>query len=362
MSKQGLDLSKVDVREFLEGLGVQKVTDDGVEARYSCPYPAHGLGDQTPSAYMNLESTAFMCHSCGQTGNAISFLADMKEVNRLTAKNWIAQKWDPRYAQIDDLRSFVERMWADKEELEAEFIPLPESTVSEDGAIKPGHWNLPIRPAEEYFLQRGLFPEVLEKFEFAYDSIQDRPCITVRTAGGGLVGFKGRAYREDQIQKYMVAGDTPKSLDQFGVRYGFTPYDASSHVYAAHLFEPVDDLLICREGELNVVAMHQEGFPNTVGPSGSTLKDIQVFEMARMAGKVLIFFDQDLGTPDSEMTARIKVLKAINAFEPLADVLVVNEPHYADPMEMDRDEIKKLVDGAVSSFRYKFDMRLHHVG
>lgn len=347
-----LDLSLVDVHEFLSMLDVENIRVEAQEARFSCPYPAHSFGDSNPSAYMNLDTTAFICFSCGESGNAITFLADLKNVPRVTAKNWIAQKWAPQYAQIDDLRGFIEGMFEreSKTQLVDPFVPLDEAEfekrrVDWHGAGAFGMWW-------DYVLNRGFTPEVLTQFGVCYDQISDRPCLTVRTPSGELAGFKGRAYREDQWPKYMVLGDTERTLAERGEIYGFRPYDASRHVFGAHIARPINGRLVVIEGEFNVVSAHQKRITNSVGPSGSTLSDVQVESICSMCDEVVLLFDTDSATVKSYTTAHIKILRAIDAFERFVDVRVCPD-HDGDPAEMSEYDLRSLVDSSVTSTMHK---------
>lgn len=347
-------------------LNVDHITDDGNEARFSCPYPAHGFGDKNPSAYMNLHTTAFICFSCGASGNAITFLSDVRQVPRLTAKNWIAQKWAPHYAKIDDLTAYVKSMleqqdapeqevyqaFIDESEYEKRIVDWEElQYYHQHNVDNPPGWA-------SYLFERGFDSLTLNIFDFCYDDIADRPCLTVRTESGQLVGFKGRAWREDQWPKYMVIGDTDRAIAQYGERYGFAPYDASKHVFAAHIAEPDAGTLIVCEGELNVVSMYQKGFANVVGPSGSTLSDTQVQKIVGMCDEVVILFDTDASNDQSYATAQIKILKALKSFEPYVDVRVC-EDHDGDPAEMDAKTLHALVDNAKSSTLYQVLARCH---
>ena len=346
---QDLDLSAVDVPEFLEALDVAHVSIEQSEARFSCPYPAHSFGDKNPSAYMNLNTTAWICFSCGATGNAITFLADVKEVSRITAKNWIAQKWAPHYADIDDLRAFVQSMFESDErtKLPAVYTPLDESEYEK----RIVDWEEERGRGRSYMIERGFDPLFLNLFDVCYDDITDRPCITVRDIDGRLVGFKGRAWREEQWPKYMVLGDTDKSLAERGEVYGFRPYDAAQHVFAIDKIEPGAPVIVC-EGELNCISMYQKGFSNVVAPSGSTMSPKQIVDIIHVTDDVTLLFDTDPTTEASYATAKSKLLKIIEAFEPHVTVRVC-EDHEGDPAEIDASSLKSLVDNAKTSTLYK---------
>lgn len=360
-----LDLGCVDVVEFLNMLGVERTTREDNEIRYSCPYPAHGFGDKNPSAYMNVDTTAFICFSCGAAGNAITFLAEMMDVPRLVAKQWIAQKWAPDYDNIDDLTAYVKGVFEKADApSEAIFEPLLEDEYEkrivdweELQAMHERYGEHPLsQPAPgwaAYMFERGFDSLTLNLWDVCYDSHTNRPCLTVRTPDGQLVGFKGRAWLDSQQPKYMVLGDTEKSLAERGPIFGFRPYDASHHVFGAHMAEPTEKhgLIVC-EGELNVISMHMKGFTNTVGPSGSTLSDKQIAQIVSMTDVVTLLFDTDGQNDQQYVTAKMKLLKAIKSFEKYVHVRVCAD-HEGDPAEMDMHAILKLVSDAGNSTQWR---------
>lgn len=316
------------------------------EIRFSCPF-GHPFGDTRPSAYMNTETTAFVCFSCGARGNAITFLAKLMDVSYATAARWIAEKWAPEGIHIDDMEAWLLRTFA---EAQQETEPAPQILDERHLDERRVDWGdgQPLL----YLLKRGLWLNTLQEHEFGYDHISDRPFLTVRDEEGNLAGFKGRAWRDDQIPKYLVLGDTERSIAVHGERYGFRPYDASRYVYGLHSANTVNGRLILREGELNAVMMRQMGYENTVAPSGSTLSQRQVQIIVERADEVVLFFDSDLHSDASRSLAAIKLLRAIDAFEPYVRVRVC-EDHEGDPMEMDAEGVARLVEGAIPSTQFR---------
>jgi len=355
-----LDLSVIDVPVFLRSLGCENVRAELSEVRFSCPLPAHSYGDKNPSAYMNINTTAWICFSCGAKGNAITFLSEVMDVPHATAKQWIAEKWAPHYADIEDLYEFLmrsfERGITETGAIEEPVVILPEEVlegrrvdwraVDVAGLEAPGSLR--------YMLERGFKPTILSRFVVSYDRISDRPCLTVRDENGDLVGFKGRAWNDEQFPKYMVIGDTERGIAMYGQRYGFAPYDASKIVFGLHLAEPINDTLVVCEGELNVIAMHQMGFTNTVGPSGSTLSQRFVDIVAGECSKVILLFDSDLGSETSAATAKIKLLTAIEQFDRLVDVFVCPD-HVGDPNDMTQADVDNLIRAAQNSTLYRVE-------
>lgn len=610
-----LDLSVIDVPVFLRSLGCENVRAELSEVRFSCPLPAHSYGDKNPSAYMNINTTAWICFSCGAKGNAITFLSEVMDVPHATAKQWIAEKWAPHYADIEDLYEFLmrsfERGITETGAVEEPVVILPEEVlegrrvdwraVDAAGLEAPGSLR--------YMLERGFKPTILSRFDISYDRISDRPCLTVRDENGDLVGFKGRAWNDEQFPRYCntpeapilmgdltfkpisavrvgdkvigwedgkttngrwgaqkqkvlaesivekisvrhnipvvritmesgrqirctedhhwlinrgqarrggekhvffapakeglymtdvidpkgcefkrdgdlaaamwlsgmfdgegyadhrsiviaqcrnhnpevckrleyvlnrlgfewsydkqksggsyrikgsyreairmsnmcvparrerlvarvlgraywkradkiisiesdgvdsvysmqtstgnyvawgyaskncILGDTERGIAMYGQRYGFAPYDASKIVFGLHLAEPINDTLVVCEGELNVIAMHQMGFTNTVGPSGSTLSQRFVDIVASECSKAILLFDSDLGSETSAATAKIKLLTAIEQFDRLVDVFVCPD-HVGDPNDMTQADVDNLIRAAQNSTLYRVE-------
>jgi hypothetical protein len=121
-----------------------------------------------------------------------------------------------------------------------------------------------------------------------------------------------------------------------------------------HLAEPINDTLVVCEGELNVIAMHQMGFTNTVGPSGSTLSQRFVDIVAGKCSKVILLFDSDLGSETSAATAKIKLLTAIEQFDRLVDVFVCPD-HVGDPNDMTQADVDSLIRAAQNSTLYRVE-------
>lgn len=352
--RQGrVDLSLVDVEEFLLALRIQNVTHADADMRFSCPYPEHAFGDKTPSAYMNKDTTAFICFGCSRTGNAVTFLADVMNVTRTVARYWIAQKWSPFFVEVDDLTAYLRTiMEGDEGEDEIIDVVLDESELETrrcDWQVAHQHFMNGLGEGPlGYVLDRGFTPEILTRFEVCYDEISQRPCVTVRDEHGRLVGFKGRAWHDGQVPKYMVVGDTERGLEIYGERYGFAPYDASRYVFALDRATPIDGTIIFCEGELNVISMHDKGFMNTVGPSGSTVSVTQVEQIVRRCEEVIVLMDYDLRDQSSAFLAQVKIGKVAEMFEPYVRVRIAGR-HENDPNTMSREEIERLIVEATTS-------------
>jgi DNA primase len=285
-----MDLSSVDVADFLSSLQIRNVSDEGEEFRFSCPFPGHANGDETASAYMNRESTAFYCHGCKAQGNAVHFLAKLDGLSPLMAARFIRQ----RYGQ-----GFMEPDGGLVRELEAIWTPEEQPLQGTNQPIKYQMDPLPEGPLN-YLLQRGFTEATLEAWEIGYDKISDRIAIPIRNENGELIGFKGRAWRPDHQPKYLVLGDRPNKP----ARYGFPTYEVSRVVFGLHAamtkYDPGHTrTLVIVEGELNVLAIFQASLVSHVENAaypvavGSNFSGTQCRLVLSWADEVVVYTDND---------------------------------------------------------------------
>ena len=97
-------LRNVDVEDFLNSMQIAKwhrATAD--EILFSCPFPGHTHGDDTPSAYMNTgekdpgKTTRWKCHGCGRQGTAVLFYAQVENVSKQEARRVLKAQYAPHY-------------------------------------------------------------------------------------------------------------------------------------------------------------------------------------------------------------------------------------------------------------------------
>jgi len=332
-----LDLSKIDVFDFLSELGMNNVREDGDDVWYSCFSDQHYRGDVNPSASMQKGTTKFYCFSCGMHGNAVSFLADLENVSPIQAAVWIRERFVG--SSVPDQKTLLENV---KEVLTQ---PKSKSARSKTKALDEkelqrraidwrsakawleysrGQFDTDDTPIL-YMFDRGFDPETLNKFEIGWDKISERIAIPIRDEYGRLIGFKGRSI--DGQPRYLVLG---------GPEYGFEPYSTREVIFGLDKVGDCEEIIVC-EGELNAIAMHQHGFKNAVGISGKILSDEQTELIKKHAERVLLIFDEE-----EDAIAAARKLRTS-----LPTKIVPN--HDKDPADMDATEISWLIQSAKSS-------------
>ncbi len=179
----------------------------------------------------------------------------------------------------------------------------------------------------EYMLNRGFWPDILDRFDIGWDKISERICIPIRNEEGHLVGFKARSLEKNPKMRYTVLG---------GPEYGFDTYQTKKVLFALDKAKTGGELIIC-EGELNTIAMHQHGYTNTVGISGKILSDDHVELIKKNGQKVILIFDEEEDA--------INNAKKLRRFLPTT---IVPE-HDKDPADCDATQIAWLLQSQKSS-------------
>lgn len=272
------------------------------------------------------------------SGNAVTFLAEYENVSPIQAGIWIKERFDAG-EKIPDRSNILDNV---KEILKKpnradnlHKIELVEETEAQRRRIdwkSARAWlkysgpdtnnnDIPII----YMLERGFEPTTLDKFEIGWDKITERISIPIRDEEGRLLGFKGRAIEGQP--RYIVLG---------GPEFGFEPYLTKKVLFGLDKVKETDQLIVC-EGELNAIAMHQHGYPNTVGISGKVLSDEQVELIKKYARSVVFIFDEEEDA--------IAAAKKTRRFLPTS--IVPN--HDKDPADMSRQEVMSLLDRRRSS-------------
>lgn len=331
------DPSCIDVLDYLECLdirNVERATDK--EVRFSCPYPAHIKGDESPSAYMNLETSSFFCHSCKTKGNGITVAADILGVSPIAAIRMLKQRYSPAGINPDS-RSMVEEI---RKILHKEPVvkrvnePLPERVLDAykvDWPTRFAEWHEGAAPGwVDYLLgERDFEPEWLMDWQFGYSDRFRRITLPIRDEKGRLVGIKARAWTKGHRPKYLNLRDDDN---------GVVSYLKNDIVFALDRVPSDTDTLIIVEGELNAIVMHELGYRNTVAINGSYFGERQIRLIKKRADKAILFFDSD--------SAGFEAARAVaDVLLPFIFVDVVPD-HIGDPAEMHPYSVERCLDEA----------------
>jgi DNA primase len=295
------DPSCVDVEHFLDQLGVDNISKaTQYEFRMSCPFVVnHGGGDETPSCYMNENTSAFFCHGCKERGTAIDMASYVLSITLLEAIRLLKQAYQPGGINPDarDIVDELKRIFRYQETRIAQPI-LPQDLVdvyAMDWGAAYAKWQSGegFQPCN-YFFERGFLPGQLAVWGFGWDEMSQRIVFPVYDEDSNLIGFKGRA-TDGRKPKYLVLGDPPNRR-----RYGFPRYYPSHVVFGAHRWpQGTNDPLVVCEGELNAIAVRQKCNVPAVAINGSFFQPWHAKVIRRIANAgVILFLDNDKAGQD----------------------------------------------------------------
>jgi DNA primase len=116
-----------------------------------------------------------------------------------------------------------------------------------------------------------------------YDRFRGRIMFPVRDASGHMAGFGARILNPEEMPKFINSPQT-SLFDKSRLLYGLD-----------QARKPIreNDQAVIVEGYLDVLALHQEGFSNSVSPMGTALTEMQMRQLKRFTRRVVMALDPD---------------------------------------------------------------------
>ena len=248
------------------------------------------------------------------------------------------------------------------------------------------------KQAQQYLNQRGILPETMEKFELGYapdawdaaatyfagkgytpqemleagmlteredsgrkyDRFRHRIMFPIRDGTARMSGFGARILRPDDVPKFLNSPQTPL-------------FDKGRLLYGLHLArKPIraQDQVVIVEGYLDVIALHQAGFANSVSPMGTALTEDQLRLVKRFSRRVVLALDADAAGEKATLRGLEVARQALDHSDELAfdargllrhearleaDVRVTTLPEGLDPDDVvlhDPEAWKKIIEDA----------------
>ena len=324
-------LARTDVVDIV-GRHVQ-LKKGGANFMGLCPFH----GEKSPSFSVSPAKQFYHCFGCGKNGNAISFLMDQAGMTFIEAVKDLAQQVGLQVPQ-DDVSPQDRAKAAQVREQQATLT----SVLEKAGLAYIQH----LRGSERaigYFKSRGLTGAIAKTFGLGYapegwrslasvfpdyndpllvesglvisgeagedssqgevkryDRFRDRVMFPIRNVKGECIGFGGRVIGDDK-PKYLNSPETPvfsKGRELYGLFEARTAL--RQHGYA-----------LVTEGYMDVVALAQMGFANTVATLGTACTAEHVQKLFRFTDSVVFSFDGDAA-------GRRAARKALDAALPFA--------------------------------------------
>ncbi|MCF7926057.1 MAG: DNA primase [Candidatus Izimaplasma sp.] len=328
-------LSKIDIVDLVsEQVALSK---KGKSYFGLCPFHS----ENTPSFSVEPNRKIFNCFSCGEKGNAITFLQKTKNLSFVEAVDALAertnvqldidtyQKEDPNkpyYTINQEALNFYKMFLNSTKEGKTARSYLKQRDITEemidyfDLGLAPNAYDVLTKTlTKKDILHADLFDLGLikqnDKDEF-YDLFRERIMIPIKDEKNNTVAFSGRIYtNKDNAPKYINSPQT-KVFTKSDVLYNLN--NAIKHIKQ-------NNRAILYEGYMDVFASYKADLKEAVASMGTSLTRNQVSLIKRYTDNIVICYDGD--PPGIEAAGRaIKLCKSVNL-----SIKVVVLPDKLDP-------------------------------
>jgi len=275
-----------------------------------CPFHPNS---RTPAFAVFPESGTWRCFGqCNEGGDAFKFVMKKEGWDFSQALEYLAQKAgvtlephtpereaeDEHVQRLRDLlegavtfyRHYLTQAPAGQEVMAyLKKRGLQPATIETFGlGYAPNAWETAI----QYFSSKGYSSQELLEVGLAserqegsgiHDRFRNRIMFPIRDGAGKMAGFGARILNPTDVPKFLNSPQTAL-FDKGRLLYGL---DQARKAIRAQ------DQVIIVEGYLDVIALHQGGFANTVSPMGTALTEDQLRMLKRFTRRIVLALDAD---------------------------------------------------------------------
>ncbi len=274
---------------------------------YSACCPFHN--EKSPSFSVNRDKQFYHCFGCGASGNALSFVMQYEHREFLDSLEHLAHKvglslpessqqqqqvsYQPLYDILEAAAQFFEQQLQhapqrDKAHTYLQKRGLDSQTIS--------HWRIGYAPAgwDNLYKTFADNPEKIkllqdvglivhnEQRDSYYDAMRDRVIFPIRDYRGRVIAFGGRVL-DDSKPKYLNSPESP-IFHKGEELYGF---------YESKQAKQSLTKIMVVEGYLDVIAVHQAGFPFAVATLGTATSTTHIERIFKSVPEAIFCFDGD---------------------------------------------------------------------
>ena len=300
-----------------------------------CPFHQ----EKTPSFFVSPEKNIAKCMSCQTGGQPITFYKEIKGIPFQEAAKELAiragiiieeVKKDPLdhiYHMFDETIKFYQFSLMKTEDGTQALTYLKHRNVTDETIQSYQIGYAPKKSNALYALLRDKKFDVSDMLNYGlirqgedgtyYDLFFDKVIFPIHHEKGRIVGLSGRSLKKNDAVKYI---NSPESKI----------FKKSRLIYHLHQALPAirkQKRLILTEGYMDVIAMDQAGFHETVATMGTSLTKEHVSLLSNLTDHIILAYDGD----DAGNQATLKAIDAFNQTKVKLDVLIF--PEQLDPDE-----------------------------
>lgn len=275
-----------------------------------CPFH----NEKTPSFSIKQDGQFFKCFGCGESGNVITFLMKLENVDFLTAVDMLCKNCGMTMPTTAD----SEEMMKKKKQRDRIYQILKASTEFYHNNLINNTNSLQYK----YLKSRGISDDMIEKFQIGaslnyddlikhlkslgfsfeemvlagvagrnengnvYDFYGTRLLFPIFNGFGDVVAYSGRAVDDNtERAKYK---NTPQT-QVFNKSEILFAYNFVRDLKKQHML----DTIIVVEGHIDVISCHQAGITNTIGCMGTALTPLHAKKIKQVVDNVILCLDGD---------------------------------------------------------------------
>jgi DNA primase len=305
-----------------------------------CPFHS----EKTPSFNVHPDEQFFYCYGCSAGGDIITFIMKIENLDYIEALKFLAEQAGIAFPddQANDgttaLRRKILEMNREAAKFYHDYLMCPQgekglnylkdrrlsiSTIKGFGlGYAPDKWDTLLNHlkskgySEEEMCAAALISrrkvEHSSTNENCYDLFRNRVMFPIIDVRGNVIAFGGRVL-DNSMPKYLNSADT-------------TVFKKSRCLYSLNTAKNGKNktMILC-EGYMDVIALHQAGFTNSVATLGTALTIEQARLVSRYAKEVIISYDSDSAGQNASQRAigllneaglSVKVLKIEGSKDP----------------------------------------------
>lgn len=310
--------SRIDIVEYVSQYVQLKKA--GYNYKGLCPFHK----EKSPSFMVSPDKGIAYCFGCRKGGDVFAFAMEIEHVDFVDALRSLAKrtgvtledyksedvdKKQRLYRMQEVAQVFYEEKLAAAEAVEARAYVEKRGMGAEDvkafgiGYAPDSYDALLRRLRDKGFTEAEIRESGLvtlkEGSSDVYDKFRDRITFPLRNADGDIVGFAGRAMKDDQQPKYLNSPET--ALYHKGdILYNFSQ--------ARNAIREKESALIV-EGYMDAIACHQAGVTNVVAVCGTAMTERQAKLLKRHCPTAIFCFDNDAAGLSASARNAVPVLR-----------------------------------------------------
>ncbi|MCR5501533.1 MAG: DNA primase [Lachnospiraceae bacterium] len=353
--------SRVDIVEVISSY--VRLQKKGSNYFGLCPFHS----EKSPSFSVSPQRQMYHCFGCDVSGNVFTFLMKYENytfpeaVEALAAKAGVTIPKQEYSEEAKKRESRKEKLFAANKEAATYFYHLLRSPMGEKGLSylegrrisaetrqRFGLGYAAVTPDDltKYLKEKGFSDEILidaglssfDEKRGLHDKFWNRVIFPIFDTNNRVIGFGGRVMGDGK-PKYLNSQET-------------LIFDKGKNLYGLNLARSSKSpfFILC-EGYIDVIAMHQAGFPMAVASLGTAFTEGQARLIGRYAKEVILAYDSD----EAGIKAALRASAILRGTELSCRVMTLSP--YKDPDEfivnLGKEEFEKRIREAENSFFFE---------